>query len=98
MLCRIQFPGLMDVDDICGLQVAFLIQADRLTSCSITGIQRQEPLAAEGTRQQELTEVLCKYIDRFLVPALFQRGPHFRLQTRLQQSLVTVAYGFFDMR
>ena len=87
----------MNVDDIRGQQVTLLIQADRLTSGSVPRVKCQQPLTAEGTRQQELPEILCKHIDRFLIPALFQRGPHLRFQARLQQSLVTVAYGFFDM-
>ena len=83
----------MGEDGIMMQQVALGIEADHLTTCTESRIDTHDTFLSERCTQEQLTQILGKDTDGFLVGTFLTKCCEFRLDGRFEQPLISILDG-----
>ena len=83
----------MGEDGIMMQQVALCIETNHLTTCTESRIDAHDAFLSEWSTQEQLTQILCKDPYGFLIGTLFTECSEFCLDSRFEQSFVTILDG-----
>ena len=88
----------MRIDHAVVEKLAGLIHHRDLAAGANARIDRQHRELPGGRRQQQVLQILAEHPDRFHIGALLQFQPDFGLDGEIQQPLVAILDGQFQMR
>ena len=84
----------MRENDIVMQEIAFRIEADNLATCSEARVYRHHTLLSEGRSHEQLFQITNEDSDGFGICFLLRRSTKLVRDAGLEESLITVLYGF----
>ena len=88
----------MRIDGFVMQEVALCIEANHLTSGTISRVDTHHPFLSEGRGEQQLSEITGKYPDSFFIGLLLAEGGEFCFDAGLQEALVSILYSFLHLQ